>query len=61
MKKNQKVNWAFQLGASLTIKLFSGYTTSEDLTKGWRLPSAGHSPELGSSGAGLKVAAGDLS
>ncbi|MBI5550691.1 MAG: DUF1566 domain-containing protein [Desulfobacterales bacterium] len=42
-----KVNWASQLGASLIIKLFPGYTTSEDLTKGWRLPSAGSNPEYG--------------
>jgi hypothetical protein len=42
-----KVNWASQLGASLTIKLLPGYTTGEDLTKGWRLPSAGGNPEYG--------------
>ena len=39
--------WANTLGGSLTVNMNSGYSTSNDWTTGWRLPSAGASPTGG--------------
>ena len=36
---NNQKNWASGLGASLTVSLLPGYTTTNDWTTGWRLPS----------------------
>jgi hypothetical protein len=38
-----QVNWAAGLGADLTVKLDSGYTTTIDWTTGWRLPNVDES------------------
>jgi len=41
-----QVNWASGLGGDdLTVTLDPGYTTTIDWSTGWRLPSAGDSPE----------------
>ena len=41
---DNQVSWAAGLGASLTVTLAPGYTTSVDWTTGWRLPDTVDGP-----------------